>query len=343
MSSAPALGIGKTAAAASPAAGEGPQAEGDGFLVALTAVAPRPSRQAGNTDEPPAHDPAAGDWTQAGLAALLSGLLPAAAPPGRTADATAASGLAEELVASAASGAASQGKSGRALNPALSQPEFVETVGELLDGQTATAMDEQVVTPGAARDVLRQLSLALAGTLREPTGEIRPAATMEPAAINPTAHAASQLAPPLAGTGAPAAAELVLRAPVGSPRWAEELGSRLVMLSARGQHDGSLTLTPEHLGPLEVRITISQNTANVWFGAQQADTRAALAEALPRLRELFAEAGLALGESGVSQEAPRQGNADTVPWGDSSGAVAEDLPAPVERRQVASALLDLYA
>jgi flagellar hook-length control protein FliK len=115
------------------------------------------------------------------------------------------------------------------------------------------------------------------------------------------------------------------------------------MLSARGQHDGSLTLSPEHLGPLEVRITVSQNTDNVWFGAQQADTRAALAEAMPRLRELFAEAGLALGESGVSQQAPRENNAGTVPWGPSDAAMAEDLPAPVERRQVASALLDLYA
>jgi flagellar hook-length control protein FliK len=342
MSSAPALGIGKTAVAASPAAGEGPQADGDGFLVALTAVAPRPARQAGNAEEPPAHDPAAGDWTQAGLAALLSGLLPAAAPTGRTADAAATSAVDEE-VASAASGMASLGKSGRAPGTPLPAPELMEAATELLEGQAATVVDEQVVSPGAARDVLRQLSLALAGTPRESMGEIRPTAMMEPATISPTVHGASQLAPPLAGTGAHAAAEQVLRAPVGSPRWAEELGSRLVMLSARGQHDGSLTLTPEHLGPLEVRITVNQNTANVWFGAQQADTRAALTEALPRLRELFAEAGLALGESGVSQEAPRQGNAERVSWGDSSGAVAEDVPAPVERRQIASALLDLYA
>ncbi len=51
---------------------------------------------------------------------------------------------------------------------------------------------------------------------------------------------------------------------------------------------------------------MNQDTTNVWFGAQHADTRAALTEALPKLREMFSASGLALGQAGVSHEMPRQ-------------------------------------
>jgi flagellar hook-length control protein FliK len=137
-----------------------------------------------------------------------------------------------------------------------------------------------------------------------------------------------------------------VRTAVGSPRWANELGSRLVMMSVRGQQEGSLSLTPEHLGPLEVRISVSQDTTNIWFGAQHADTRAALTDALPRLREMLAASGLALGHAGVSHEMPRQDarRAD-VPFA-SSGVDAgpvEAAPIAPLARSVRSALLDTWA
>jgi flagellar hook-length control protein FliK len=116
-------------------------------------------------------------------------------------------------------------------------------------------------------------------------------------------------------------------------------------MAARGQQEGSLVLSPEHLGPLEVRISVSQNTAQVWFGAQQAETRAALTDSLPRLRELFSEAGLSLGHAGVSQEAPGR----QLPEVNEQGGLAEStadpaVPEPerVTLRNLGSALLDLY-
>jgi len=155
------------------------------------------------------------------------------------------------------------------------------------------------------------------------------------------------------GAGAqPAAADpaggQTLHATVGTPRWADELGSRMVLMSLRGQHEGSLNLTPEHLGPLEVRISVNQGTANVWFGSQHADTRAALAEALPRLRELFADAGLMMGHAGVSQEAPRQsprdGDAARFAASTQGNAIDDlDAAAPASTRRIALGLVDTYA
>ena len=87
---------------------------------------------------------------------------------------------------------------------------------------------------------------------------------------------------------------------VRSARWAESVGNRITLMALSGQQSGSLSLTPEHLGPLEVRINLNQDNATVWFGSQQAETRAALQEALPRLREMFAANGLTLGQADVS-------------------------------------------
>jgi flagellar hook-length control protein FliK len=74
----------------------------------------------------------------------------------------------------------------------------------------------------------------------------------------------------------------------------------------QGNHSASLKLSPEHLGPMEVRISVQNDQASVWFGAAHADTRAAIEHALPRLRELFASQGLSLADAGVFREPPRE-------------------------------------
>lgn len=195
-------------------------------------------------------------------------------------------------------------------SPATSVQE--EAVAELLAPGTQTAKSE----PSSGQ------SLAASGLLH----------TSQAQAATPATTAAGS--------------EHVLRSAVGTPRWAEEMGNHLVLMSARGQQEGSLTLTPEHLGPLEVRISVNQNTANVWFGAQHADTRAALAEALPRLREMFDQAGLSLGHAGVSQEAPRQERREARQEFASLNGVdapASEHEVPATVRRINRGLLDTYA
>lgn len=97
-----------------------------------------------------------------------------------------------------------------------------------------------------------------------------------------------------------------IQAPVGNAQWADELGARLTTMTEQGRHAASLRLSPEHLGPLEVRISIRDDQASVWFGAAHADTRAAIEHALPRLREMFEAQGMSLADAGVFHEAPRE-------------------------------------
>jgi flagellar hook-length control protein FliK len=97
-----------------------------------------------------------------------------------------------------------------------------------------------------------------------------------------------------------------LKSSVGSAAWTDELGGQLTWMTHKGLESGSLRLSPEHLGPVEVRIAVQNGDASVWFGANHPDTRAALEQALPRLQEMFANQGLTLTDSGVSRESPRQ-------------------------------------
>lgn len=141
---------------------------------------------------------------------------------------------------------------------------------------------------------------------------------------------------------APTAAEL--RSPVGSAAWNDELGGQLTWMTHQGIESGSLKLSPEHLGPVEVKISVQNGAASVWFGANQPDTRAALEQALPRLREMFASQGLTLTDSGVSRESPRNPSKSTAPQGISAvAAVGGPDSAGSAAVRMSLGLVDTYA
>lgn len=134
-----------------------------------------------------------------------------------------------------------------------------------------------------------------------------------------------------------------LHARLGSAEWKDQLGAQLNWMVENGKHSASLKLTPEHLGPVEVRIDLNQNQTSVWFSAANADTRTALEQALPRLRELLSEQGMSLNDAGVFREPPREqqrgwtGGAASSEFQDAGNA-----PAAIDARRPAG-LLDAYA
>jgi flagellar hook-length control protein FliK len=105
--------------------------------------------------------------------------------------------------------------------------------------------------------------------------------------------------------GAIDSSNMSLASQVGTSAWTDELGTKLTWMAHQGIESASLQLSPEHLGPLQVSISVHDGQASVWFGAAQPDTRAALEQSLPQLRQLFASQGLSLADAGVSRESPR--------------------------------------
>ncbi len=119
----------------------------------------------------------------------------------------------------------------------------------------------------------------------------------------------------------------------------------MTMMVEQGKHTASLRLSPEHLGPLEVRITMNGDQASVQFGAAHVDTRNAIENALPRLREMFASQGLSLADANVSREPPRQ-QSHQAPQSNSSSSGSfgsDDGSTAVAAAQVRLGLFDAYA
>ncbi|MDQ7073155.1 MAG: flagellar hook-length control protein FliK [Gammaproteobacteria bacterium] len=59
-------------------------------------------------------------------------------------------------------------------------------------------------------------------------------------------------------------------------------------------------LNPANLGPVEVKLNMHSDQANVLFISHNAATRDALEQALPRLREAFEQNGMQLADADVT-------------------------------------------
>jgi flagellar hook-length control protein FliK len=133
-----------------------------------------------------------------------------------------------------------------------------------------------------------------------------------PIAVTPSADGAANAAALLAATptspSAPAAAPngptLQISTAVGAPDWDRQLADRVQVLVDRGLTNAQLKLSPAHLGPLEIRITLQNDQANVWFGTHSHATREALEAAAPRLRDLLGAQGYS--NVGVSVDLQQQ-------------------------------------
>ena len=93
--------------------------------------------------------------------------------------------------------------------------------------------------------------------------------------------------------------------PVGTTAFNDEVGGKVTWMASQRVQSASLQISPEHMGPVEVRISMQDGATSVAFSANHADTRAALEQALPRLREMFTTQGLTLSDASVSQQSPR--------------------------------------
>lgn len=118
------------------------------------------------------------------------------------------------------------------------------------------------------------------------------------------AGAQAQLNPahPLHGTRLHAETPAQINAPLGSSAWRQEFGDQLVWMVGRQEQRAELVLNPPQLGRVEISLTIHGEQTNASFVAANPAVRDALESALPRLREMFADAGLNLGQAQVGAD-----------------------------------------
>jgi len=99
-----------------------------------------------------------------------------------------------------------------------------------------------------------------------------------------------------------------IEVPVSQAGWGEAMGSRLMMMVNGKVQSANIHLNPAELGPIEIRINVNQEQASVYFVSNNAVVREAIEDAFPRLKEMFAQNGLSLADTNVSQQSSRQNN-----------------------------------
>lgn len=118
-------------------------------------------------------------------------------------------------------------------------------------------------------------------------------------------HAAA--APLHVGRAVEAPAASRIDTPVGARGWDAEVGQKVVWMVNRSESRAELTLTPPQMGKVDVTLTMNGEQTNASFVAASPAAREALEQALPRLREILADAGITLGQTSVNAESPRNG------------------------------------
>lgn len=93
---------------------------------------------------------------------------------------------------------------------------------------------------------------------------------------------------------------------VGTPGWDTAFSQRVAWAVTNQHQVAELRLNPPNLGPVEIRITISNDQATAMFVSPHASVRDSIEAALPRLREMLGESGLTLGNVNVSSQSFQQ-------------------------------------
>ncbi len=159
---------------------------------------------------------------------------------------------------------------------------------------------------------------------------------------------------PYAATARAEAAVGNIAVPITHPNWSNNLGESIKWMVQQHTQHADLRLTPPDLGMLEVRVQVNNNQTNITFSSPHAQVCDAVESALPRLREMFGQTGLQLGDVNVnvshqslSQQHAQNGDAQTPGHGGGDGH-AEDNDAithavsPLLPRYGAG-LVDVYA
>jgi len=157
------------------------------------------------------------------------------------------------------------------------------------------------------------------------------------------------LAAPAAPVAAPAVREA---APVPPPLlmpadpsqgFDDGVGSHIAWMAGQKLGEARIQVSPEHLGPIEVTLTLDDARVDAHFHSAHVEVRAALEASVPRLREMLAQHGLQLGQADVGQRhgaGQQSQGAPAFPFGDGDAGAAPAPVAPIVHRR---GLLDEYA
>lgn len=137
-----------------------------------------------------------------------------------------------------------------------------------------------------------------------------------------------------------------VQTPVGQPQWSQAVGEKVLWLAAQNISSAEINLHPQDLGPVQVKVSVNQDQANVTFTSHHPVVREVLDQNLNRLRDMFSEQGLNLVNVDVSdrsfQRQQGEGKEQQGQGGNAAPETEEETLAAVSVIQ-SQRLVDHYA
>ncbi|EON94042.1 flagellar hook-length control protein [Marinobacter lipolyticus SM19] len=203
--------------------------------------------------------------------------------------------------AAGASGGAAQ--SGAVIGQAPVIPGLAGIVGKM------PGMPGEMTTPGQPGNTGFQLTEALTALTPE-SGRVQDSTTLLAAGRLQTLadSSAQQLVnarPPAEAAGLKGYATSV-DVPVGHAEWGDKLVGKLTWLTANKLSVAEIHLTPPDMGPMEVRVKVQQEQANITIHSANPVVRDQLELHSHRLRDMLNEQGLSLEQFDVADSSRQQ-------------------------------------
>lgn len=128
----------------------------------------------------------------------------------------------------------------------------------------------------------------------------------------------------------------------------EAIGARVGWLADQKIGHAHIRVTPNDLGPVEVKLQLDGDRVHATFSSSHAEVRQALENGLPRLREMLGEQGLQLAQADVGHRQPDPGPSHgtdpaATAGGDADAGDAAAMPTTNVRTLQLRGLLDAYA
>lgn len=131
-------------------------------------------------------------------------------------------------------------------------------------------------------------------------------------------------------------AQLAVPQSVNSASWGSEVTDKVMWMASQGVTEAEIQLDPPELGPLQARVVVQQDQAQVVFTSHSAQVREALDQQATRLREMFANEGLELTDVGVSDQ-QAQDSKDSQHGGERGAAAQSTIAGNAEPGAVVEA------
>ncbi|HDS1149165.1 MULTISPECIES: flagellar hook-length control protein FliK [Stenotrophomonas] len=301
----------------------------------LPPVAVTPAGPGTDKDKPAAPEDA--PWPPLGLAGLVLAM-PTPADPAAALPTAAAPLLASDGTALPA---------GAAANPAL------PAAAPAAAAAAAPAANSKPAAAGADDATALPLPETILPGKRSERGEGSDVAAVgdragAPLLHAPAAAAVQDLKAALATGNAIFNGEPTPKPVLGDDGFDQAMGARLGWLADQKIGHAHIRLSPDDMGPVDVRLQLNGDKVHASFSSPHVDVRQALESSLPRLRELLGEQGFQLAHADVGHQAPGgDGNASGSPGGGGMAGDGEPTPgeASVSPAQLIRqrGLLDAYA